>query len=101
MPRDKSFGMAFNKPFLSCVRKLITRGANTPSTCISWQKQFSRSYRSVLPYQCVNIIASTHSDLIREFYFRKIKLEINKEYYLFDKKYLIKSLLYITGNIFI
>lgn len=64
------------------------------------RNNFRARYHPVVPYQCVNIIASTHSNLIREFYFRKIKLKINKEYYLFDTQYFMKSLLYICQVLF-
>lgn len=50
------------------------------------RNNFRARYRSVVPYQCVNIIASMRSALVREFYFLlKINFKINKEYYWFDR----------------
>lgn len=58
---DKSFGVAFNKPFLSHVRELITWAADTISYMhvLVGRNNFRARYRSVISYQRVNINAST------------------------------------------
>jgi len=59
---DKSFGLAFNKLFLSRVHELITWATDTPSHMhvLIGRNNFHARYRSVVSYQRVNINTLTY-----------------------------------------